>query len=823
MIFAICLAAVTALASVATGAEENLLRNSSFEIGENTPASWSFNHRNTAGEIVWDAERPATGSRAIRLVNAAGQTGNVLQTVQLDEPLPPGTRVTFGAMSATDQVAGAGPGIIVYLQPPTGGRQTVSAAGSAGTHHYAAVTGETLTDRPIASIVIYLCHYGTGVVWWDDAFVRVEKARPQVIRPRRAATADLPPLTSDRCTLVLNDAGAVAQVLAGGREVTGGDLPSGLLVQPWGADILPVQGDLQSRDGAVVQRWEDAEAGLEVSATWSVAGDVIVCRGLVRDLRGADRAVDVLAAIPAGGQGWRWGQSIVEELPLAEIAPVLDTLTFSAISSNDAALSLSVPPTSPSDCSFGWSPELGYHVRFRFGLSPAASGELQSAAPFAFCIGGIDPAWGLRDAADRYQQRYPEAFRKRVASEGLWMFGTPKIELPDPESYAFHEGGPNGWEYDEEHDIATCPYIIPGQREITRLERLPATPAEALEIFRDWTPREDDSRAARGWGDALKEIVENCMLSNREGEPHVVIRDTTWGGNSITFPLNANPWLLDDAEGTTVGRSLLHYVRDQHDDTPQLDGTYVDSLGAWGNYDSFRAEHFAYERVPLCYDARSGRPVIANRFTLLQFLWALRDLLHEREGLVFANGLHPNRRFHFFATDVLGVEGHGSLEQKRTMAGTKPFLLLIYNIHEDPVQMEQYFNLCTHWGIYPSFGNMQVFDTQEKYAAVAELNRRYVPALQKITAAGWRPVTHVTALEGVMVERWGPGEDAALYLTAYSTQAAEATLNIDLAALGLDDPVTARDLLSDESFTGDGAAITLPLTAGRVRVLQVEG
>ena len=129
MIFAICLAAVTALASVATGAEENLLRDSSFEIGENTPASWSFNHRNTTGEIVWDAEHPATGSRAVRLVNAAGQTGNVLQTVQLDEPLPPGTRVTFGAMSATDQVAGAGPGIIVYLQPPTGGRQTVSAAG----------------------------------------------------------------------------------------------------------------------------------------------------------------------------------------------------------------------------------------------------------------------------------------------------------------------------------------------------------------------------------------------------------------------------------------------------------------------------------------------------------------------------------------------------------------------------------------------------------------------------------------------------------------------------------------------------------------------
>jgi len=44
---------------------------------------------------------------------------------------------------------------------------------------------------------------------------------------------------------------------------------------------------------------------------------------------------------------------------------------------------------------------------------------------------------------------YPWAFEKRVRREGLWLFGPVPAWLPDPENYAFHEGGPAGWEYNE--------------------------------------------------------------------------------------------------------------------------------------------------------------------------------------------------------------------------------------------------------------------------------------------------------------------------------------------------------------------------------------
>lgn len=805
---------------------QNLVANPSFELGTDAPEGWNFNHRNTEGEIAWDDQRAATGQHSVRLTNAEGQTGNVLQTIVLDPPLPAGSTVEYAAMSATLDAGGA-PSIIMYLQPPAGERQTVVASGAAGTHDFQEVRGLAVADRPVASIVIYLCHYGTGTAWWDDARVSVAAAELVTIRPRPAGQ-DLPALaTDDGLALTLTDAGGIAAVRVDDTDLAATALPGGLFLVPWGGDAIPVTGALTQEGASIAQRWEDADLGLRVEATWSVAPGAIACAGAVDDLTGADRAVDVIAALPIGGEGWRWAQNIVDQAALDGTARALDDLTFSALVSADGALSLAVPADRPSDCSFEWTPELGYAVRFRLGLSPAASGELRGRAPFAFTLCRVDPAWGLRDAARRYQEMNAWAFEKRAQREGLWLFGSPRIELPDPELYAFHEGGPAGWEYDDEHGIATCPYVIPGQREITRLERLPASAAEALELFEAWVPGENPR--PRGWGDELmKQIIRSCMLHNADGDPHVVIRNTPWGGNSVTFPLNANPWLHETEDTPTVARTILDAVRSMHEEIPALDGIYVDSLGAWGDFDNFRREHFAAERLPLTYDAATGRPVIDNSFTLLEFLQGLGELLHPQGKLVFGNGIHPDRRFHAFVCDVLGVEGRGRLEQKRTIAGAKPFLLLIYNIENDPVEMERWFNACAHWGIYPSFGNMRLFDTPEKYAPVAELNRRYVPAMQTITAAGWQPVTQARASEGLAVERWGPGADGAIYLTVYNATLAfvegEVTVNAD--ALGL----TGATLAADDLLGGppcsapiaEGAAtLRLPVEAGRVRILRL--
>ena len=810
------------LAGCGVGAQENVLTNPGFESGAREPQAWSFNRRGTRSEITWDTERTASGRRSVKMVNQAGQSGNILQTVRFDPPLPTGSVVEYGAMSATQGVTGESPRIVLYLQPPTGDRQNAGTPGSPGTHDFAPVSGTATTSRPVASIVIYLTHYGNGTAWWDDAYLRIDRAEPVTTVARQATSGGRFPLrTGDGLTLTLDDAGGLAEVRVGTQNVRRGDLPSGIWVQPWRGRRLPVAGSLSTSGGRVQQSSQSGMDGLSVDCRWTAQADLIRCDGAVTDRSGQERGVELIVSLPVGDGRWRWWQNILEDMPLA--AANLDDLTFSAITSADAGLSLAVPADSPADCHFGWSEELGYHLRFRFGLSALASGELKSSAPFSFTISRVDPRWGLRDAALRYQKANPAAFVKRAKHDGLWLFGEPKIVLPDPENYGFHEGGPTGWEFDEEHGIATCPYIVPGQREIQRLDSLPASASEAMRLFRGWRPPSDSPRAGRGWDDP--EVIENCLLHDRQGQPQVVIRETPWAGNSVTFPVNANPWLFDGSGRRTVGRMLVDYSATRHRQIPALDGMYIDSLGMWGDYDNFRQEHFAYARLPLSYDASSGRPMIPNHLSLLEFLQGLGEVLHPDGKLVFGNGIHPTRRFQALAVDVLGVEGRGQLEHKRTIAGSKPFLLLIYNIHTRPAEMEQWFNRCAHWGIYPSFGNITLFRTPESYAPIAQLNNRYVPSMREVTEAGWQPVTHVRASGGALVERWGPGSNGATYLTVFSARATTTTLTLDTAALGLGTRFVARDLLTGDQFSAraaaGGATLSVRLSAGRVRMLRL--
>ncbi len=832
MIVALCLFALSfTWPGVCQDDGVNLLVNPGFEDGGDAPDGWSFNHRRTDGEISWDDARAHSCERSVRLRNTPGQTGNVVQTLHFDPPLPTGSTVSCSAWAATEDVGGSAPRIMFNLLSVDNVRQdAASKPVGAGTHDFAPTQGVAAADRVTDRVVIYLCHYGTGTAWWDDAVVTVEHAAARNFIERPAAEERLSALeTEDGLALIVANNGGVAAMSIGGERVAMSEARSGLWVAPVGGDTVPVTGEVTVAGGGAEQEFVDEERGLRVAASFRASADRIECEGEVVDLTGEDRGVDVIFSLPVDGAGLLWGRDIRTETPIADTPLAQTMLTFASLSNPETGqgLALAVPADSPCECSLSWGDEFGFAVRYRFGLSPDAGGEFKSRAPFRFVIYRCDGKWGLRDAARRYYDMNPAAFEKRVEREGLWLFGSPRIELPDPRNYAFHEGGPRGWEFDEEHDIYTCPYIIPGQREIRRLEKLPANREEALTMLDEW--ENPTPERGGGWGAEMRDIIENCLLQAPDGLPQMSIRTTDWGGDSVTFPLNANSNLFADTDAPTIGKSQLATVARMHDDNPKLDGTYVDSLGAWGDYDNYRAEHFAYTRTPLSYDATTGRSIINNRFTLLEFLWALGDLLHERGDLLFANGVHQNRRFHAFACDIMGVEGHNYLEQKRAIAGQKPFLLLIYGIHTDPVEMEHWFNLCGFYGIYPSFGNMSVFKTPEVYEPVLALNNKYVPTLRKMTGAGWQPVTHARSSDpAVWLERWGPGADGAVYLSIYNSAEDERAVGVTVATeeLGLAGGIVAyadelSDLAGEMPVTDGAASIEFAAPAGRLVALRL--
>lgn len=830
----------------------NLLQNPSFERGGREPANWHFNRRRSESEISWDRSRANEGDASTMICNRnRAETGNVYQAVTFDPPLEPGSRIEFSAMVACEDMVRNGPRIIVTLHSEAGGRQSAVASGVGGTHGFAEVAGAVVAKAKTKRVTVYLCNYGVGKTWWDDAHLSVDRAAATKIVARPESSQSMATIrTPDDLGLTLGNAGSVVGVSLDGRKLQAPLASSGLWLKPYRGDTVPVTGEIVAQGQRIRQRFDDQELGLRVEAEFRVDGKMIACSGAVEDTTGEDRGLDLIFGLPIGGERWRWGKSIREGIPLAAGPHLQEVTTFSAVSNPETGdgMALAVPADAPSDCWFGYDDQFGYAVRYRFGLSAVAGGPLKSRAPFRFVIYRCDGAWGLRDAASRYYTAWPEAFEKRVRREGLWMFGSPRFRLPDPQNYAFHEGGPGGWQYDDEHGIYTCPYIIPGQREITRLDELPADRGEAMEVFREYRRREvgvitgrpgvtlrdaADTKADRpgGWGRDMAAIIDHCMLQDADGQPHIRIRNSTWGGNSITFPLNANSQLFEDTDQVTVAKALVSHVAKMHEEIPSLDGTYVDSLGSWGNYLNHRDEHFRYAQVPLSYDPGNGQPVIPNRFTLLEFLWQLRDDMHRRGKLLFANGVHQDRRFHFFALDILGVEGHGWMWQKRVMSYQKPFLLLIYNIHDKPAEMERYYHLCTLYGVYPSFANMRVFETPEMYAPVAALNDRFVPALRAITAAGWEPIPHArSSLADVWLERWGPDTGGAVYLSVYNASEQEVTtrLTIDADSLGLTDAsLNVEDLLSRDQWQtlsdGGMAVLQLPMPPQQSRVLKFTG
>ncbi|MBT3288774.1 MAG: hypothetical protein HN380_15610 [Victivallales bacterium] len=810
------------------GAEPNAVRNPGFEQGDAGPAEWAFNQRKTTSQIVWDRQRGRTGTASVQITNrAATETGNVVQSYRFDPPLPAGTRLTFSAFAATQDCADS-PRIIMQLYSTASVRQNASATCPGGTHGFREVRGHMIVRAPSSRLAMYLCNYSLGTVWWDDAELRIIRAAALPAGPRPAGDGTTFRVRSqDGLAIDVADNGGIASVRLGTRDLAAGFGRTGLWIREVGKAALCVTGDVDAKDGMVRQRYESD--GFIVEAVFQGRADCISCTGTIRDTRGTDRAVDVWFALPVGGAGWRWGTSIREETPIEDLPLGSDTTTFASVSDPGSrdGVALAVPADSPCECTFTHDPEQGFAVSFRFGLSPAAGGTYRSAAPFRFNIYRCDGRWGLRDAARRYYRMHPWAFEKRVTREGLWLFGGIPKWLPDPENYTFHEGGVSHRAYGDEHGFYTCPYIIPGQREIRRLPELPTSSAQALALL----GKADlaDEKRGRGWGKDMKEIIENCMLTGADGAPRLLIRNTTWGGKSVTFPLNANPALLRETEGATVAKALLQTTASWLRDAPTIDGIYVDSLGLWGEYSDHRPDHMAVTQTPLTYDGQSGKPAISNQYPLLEFLWGLRDVLHAADKVLFANGVHQTRRFHFFALDVMGVEGHGLLEQKRVMAYQKPFLLLIYNIHADPAKMAHYYHLCTFYGIYPSFGNTNVFRSLEDYAPVERLNRRFVPALRRITRAGWQPVSHVHSdLRDVWVERWGPGKDNAVYLTVYNAAQKErlVSLAIDHTSLPLGRTgLSAIDLLSGEKWQGEAKGeeflLRLPVPGEQVRVLQL--
>lgn len=220
----------------------------------------------------------------------------------------------------------------------------------------------------------------------------------------------------------------------------------------------------------------------------------------LRDTTGEDRAVDLTVALDADLTGWSRHRDIRTSEPITPASQMSERqYPLMVVTPPDGSgFAMAIEPRQPVIYELNATAE-GLALSAKLGLTALGTGELRSAAHLQLYLFPVAGTAAFRDALASYYRLFPEAFERRAMDEGQWLFAFPNTALPNPSHYAYHEGGPTGWEYDDEHGIGTYPYTEVSSRTL-HMHRLPTDRQDALKAFEeyqtnqafaveDWTPR----------------------------------------------------------------------------------------------------------------------------------------------------------------------------------------------------------------------------------------------------------------------------------------------------------------------------------------------
>ncbi|HUS80612.1 MAG TPA: hypothetical protein VM283_05040, partial [Armatimonadota bacterium] len=659
--------------------------------------------------------------------------------------------------------------------------------------------------------------------------------------------------TDDGLALALGSAGEVSGVSADG-EVLGpaADRPTGLLLRDATLEGPPLMagGTLRAEGGAVHQSARVESLGLALEASWRSSGDHVEVEGLVRDLRGEDRAVTVYLALPLAEADWQWWDSAAVARTAGDEGAELSSLeTGMQFGLNGAhsrypvgavswpghgGLTLGVRMDEPVVHRIAYSPALRLlYLALDFGLVPETNlkGRSLSEASFRVLIYRHDPAWGMRSALQRYYDMLPELFTRRTEREGGWyVWGN----MADTEGaleagFGFHWGprGNDAIRWDNEQGVTNVLYIEPEHFQLTmgdwdhaptaeealrRLGLLAAGDEQELEAYkklgysRSYVP--GNWVAEHSLDEAIEAVTRAAEVSGEwDGamQPIARVGQYSWIGDSkwgIIFPCNLDPD-LPDGKGWFCRQVFIDSgLRAAEQAGVHYDGVGLDSFGGYGQASraNYRREHFQYTDIPLSFSAAEHAPVLVAVYSSLEWLRDLAADMHGEGKILMANcaGGRAPAWLTFAAPylDVFGAEApkFGDPDYIRAIAYRKACTDLPYKPQPD-------WELPWHLlhGIYPGAGN-----ELEAMKPLAE-------PLRTLAQAGWEPITGARVEPpDLRLERYGSG--ATVYLVVHNPGEEQATarIAIDPTVLGAG-PFAASDLLTDAPLVIEGATVTVDL------------
>jgi hypothetical protein len=593
---------------------------------------------------------------------------------------------------------------------------------------------------------------------------------------------------------------------------------------------LPAAGKLERQsDGGLCLRARWPGLGLALEATFRSWGKALRIDGVISDLTGRDRAVGLRFGLPLDLAGWRWYDDAEDFQAIAPDGVYENTYAceagegacsrhpWSALSGPSAGLSMALPLAQGPRAFIlkhnQRAPETS--LTFYFGLAKDA-GQNPSRAPFSLVLYAHDPAWGMRSAMERYYRFFPESFRKRpryeaylnYASEETYRPASHQLSLasgePASDASDFGEGYQFLWHIHGCYDYHQFPT---DDRSMPKDDLVKAWLAQAAgRPIQNYTPEPETlKKLVYGPGGEIRYIFDTQYWHAREG--YNVTDKPGWGMNfRVNEDPGVSPFLAD------MSRKVLEKYAAQPGRRPFAACLTADAIDGYFHPEQgldYRREHFRTTLPPLTFGRQSLEPAIFN--TIWDFdAKAWWPLTERYQVVTYGNGNVPSAMITMPFIDIAMIEGRWDRNSHpreerfwRACAYQKIWRFWCLNTgwydtpHVlDPGEVSRTFGEGLASAIFPPLDT--VARALGSLEPVRGAYRQYVPAIEELSAAGWEPVPHATAGEGVVVERFGSAAQG-LYFTLrnYDSRPKQVSLCVHRGGLGIpqDQRLVAVDLV----------------------------
>jgi hypothetical protein len=601
-------------------------------------------------------------------------------------------------------------------------------------------------------------------------------------------------------------------------------------------------------------------------------GDFTEINGELENLEQGNSALTLRISFPKSGRVWKWyrglekseimkaGNSYFDTVSVATVFPPdgafngktlkdggygdavgqgsMSFYPLSAVSIDNKGESLGINLSIPIVYRLGASVNNGLFAEFDIATSPLTD-KFPNRAFFKLSHFSFDNNWGMRSALKNYYNIYPDAFKKRVINEGIWLPFTPLRSIPNWEDFgfAFHETSAgtkdekNGEKLptilsDKGTGVLSFQYTEPWDVQL---------PIETKNIAYDLI-RNGNMIAAQHL-----ESIKNSATEDKNGNWQIRRLETPWfkSGWAMSITTNCDPEI--------DGFSRYKYVlQDEIDPAIKLnvDGIYFDSMEwNWHHDLNYRSEHFKYVNAPLTFSKDVGRPAIWNFASEFALMKKVADQMHSQGKLVMGNG-HGWNPFAAANLDLFGAElswyysgdhNTDALDFKRAISFQKPIVFLLNEGLNDTAFTKSpyngykvYFEKLLSYGFFPSFFSTNAssdpyWQDKQKIENGRPYFKKYIPIIKKIAAAGWQPVTfaHVSS-PSLRIERFGDSTN--LFFTIRNNGAKELNdvVNLDVKELNIPGRISAKELVTGKDLKTEGNKINIKLPAGRTQVIEIK-